>query len=104
MSDDDKNYEKLTEKHIQTQSAIKNLQQIEERMHKNLKQSKIAQNPAGEQQELLGHIGKLSAIRENLFKDLKVEYDEALAKQSKGASQASTQSSLINNTEKQLVN
>ena len=102
MSDDDKNYEKLTEKHIQTQSAIKNLQQIEETMHKNLKQSKIAQNPAGEQQELLGHIGKLSAIRENLFKDLKLEYDEALAKQSSGASQASTQSTLINNTEKQL--
>ena len=102
MSDDDKNYEKLTEKHTQTQSAIKNLQQIEERMHKNLKQAKVAQNPAGEQQELLGHIGKLSAIRENLFKDLKLEYDEALAKQSSGASKAGSQSALINNTEKQL--
>ena len=34
MSDDDNNYEKLTEKHTQTQSAIKNLQQIEETMHK----------------------------------------------------------------------
>lgn len=102
MSDDDKNYEKLTEKHTQTQSAIKNLQQIEERMHKNLKQAKTAQNPAGEQQELLSHIGKLSAIRENLFKDLKLEYDEALSKQSSSASQASGQSALLNNTEKTI--
>jgi hypothetical protein len=102
MSDDDNNYEKLTEKHTQTQSAIKNLQQIEETMHKNLKQAKVSQNPAGEQQELLGHIGKLSAIRENLFKDLKLEYDEALAKQGGAASTAGTQSAMINNTEKRL--
>ena len=70
---DKEQLEKLTEKHQQIQSGIKNLQNIEEGLFKNLEKAKKTQGSQSEQQELLNHIGKLSAVREQLFKDLKVE-------------------------------
>ena len=63
--------EKLTEKHQQIQTGIKNLQNIEEGIFKNLEKAKKTQGSQTEQQELLNHITKLSAVREQLFKDLK---------------------------------
>ena len=50
------------------------------------------------------HISKLSAIRSNLFKDLKSEYDEQLKKKLGAGDSLSNQNAVLNNTEKQLNN
>ena len=64
----DANVEKLTEKHQQTQSAIKNLQKVEEGIFANLEKLKKG-GKKSEKKKLLEHINNLSIIRENLFKD-----------------------------------
>jgi len=99
---DKEQLEKLTEKHQQIQSGIKNLQNIEEGLFKNLEKAKKTQGSQSEQQELLNHIGKLSAVREQLFKDLKVEYEKQLNNTLGGSEKLGTQTAMLNNTEKQL--
>ena len=94
--------EKLTEKHQQIQTGIKNLQNIEEGIFKNLEKAKKTQGSQTEQQELLNHITKLSAVREQLFKDLKTEYDKTLKSSLGGSDKLGTQTAMLNNTEQQL--
>ena len=73
--------EKLTEKHQQIQTGIKNLQNIEEGIFKNLEKAKKTQGSQTEQQELLNHITQLSSVREQLFKDLKSLLNENFNKE-----------------------
>ena len=94
--------EKLTEKHQQIQSGIKNLQNIEEGLFKNLEKAKKTQGTQTEQQELLNHISKLSAVREQLFRDLKIEYESQLKNTLGASDKLGTQTAMLNNTEKQL--
>ena len=99
---DKEQLEKLTEKHQQIQSGIKNLQNIEEGLFKNLEKAKKTQGTQSEQQELLNHISKLSAVREQLFKDLKIEYEKQLKSTLGGNDKLGTQTAMLNNTETQL--
>ena len=94
--------EKLTEKHQQIQTGIKNLQNIEEGIFKNLEKAKKTQGSQTEQQELLNHITQLSSVREQLFKDLKKEYDKSLKSTLGGGDKLGTQTAMLNNTEQQL--
>lgn len=97
----DANVEKLTEKHQQTQSAIKNLQKVEEGIFANLEKLKKG-GKKSEKKKLLEHINNLSIIRENLFKDLKVEYEKGIENKLGQAGKLSTQTNLINMSEKRL--
>jgi hypothetical protein len=98
----DANVEKLTEKHQQTQSAIKNLQKVEEGIFANLEKLKKGGKDKSEKKKLLEHINNLSIIRENLFKDLKVEYEKGIENKLGQAGKLSTQTNLINMSEKRL--
>lgn len=95
--------EKLSEKHQQTQGAIKNLQQIEQGLFKNLEEAKRSgKGGKAGQRELLSHISKLSAVRSNLFKDLKNEYNDSLSNQLGSGKKKSNESKLLKNNEKLL--
>ena len=94
--------EKLTEKHQQIQTGIKNLQQVEEGIFKNLEKAKKTQGSQTEQQELMNHITQLSSVRSQLFKDLKKEYDQTLKQTLGGGDKLGTQTAMLNNTEQQL--
>ena len=95
------NLEKLTEKHQQTQLAIKNLQKIEEGLFKNLESLQKPENE-NDKKALLEHINDLSTVRTTLWDDLKSDYDEVLKDKLGQSGKLKTQTNLINSAEAQL--